>query len=239
MNGGSGDNAGVIPRTIDHLFKAFVANSAFGWNYKLQLSCIEVYNEVVYDLLGDGKSPKSIKLNEKNEAFVEDIIKTEVMTSAKLNEFLDTAINCRTTSPTLKNSSSSRSHFIVQLQLTSIHRNETTVSQINLVDLAGSESGNDSSNIVETKQINTSLLALSKVMMALKKKNGYVGYRDSVLTRLLQPHLSGNSKVLMFVNMPILKSCLNESLNSLNFATSVNQISLGSAIRNVVHEKKN
>lgn len=237
MNGGSGDNAGIIPRTIDHLFKAFDANRIFGWSYKLQLSCIEVYNENVFDLLGDGKTPKSIKLNEKNEASVANIIRAEVMSSTELNDLLGKAIKCRKTSKTLKNSSSSRSHFLVQLQLTSIHQNETTVSQINLVDLAGSESGDDSTNFAETKQINTSLLTLTKVMKALKNKDLHVSYRDSVLTRLLQPHLSGNSKVLMFVNISILKSCLSESLSSLRFATSVNQISLGTVSRNFAHKK--
>lgn len=224
MCGGVGREAGVIPRTIDFLFKSFEENRAYGWNYILRLSCIEVYNEHLFHLLDDGETPKSFKLIQIAEPYVDGLFQPEVSTSVKLKNLLDSATNRRKTSPSLKNASSSRSHFIVQLQLTAIHPNCTTVSQINLIDLAGCESGSDSNNMTETKQINTSLLALSKILMALKKKEKFVSYRDSVLTRLLQPHLAGNSKVLTFVNVAILKKCLKESLNALNFATSVNRI---------------
>lgn len=237
MNGGNGINVGIIPRAIDYLFEVFEANRSFGWDYTLSSSCIEVYNEVLYDLLGDGETPKLIKLDENGETYVDNLLQPKVSTSTELMNLLETATNRRRTSSTLKNAASSRSHFIVQFHLTSIHSTESTVSRINLVDLAGSESGTDSTNIVETKNINTSLLALTKVMMALKKKEKFVSYRDSVLTRLLQPDLNGNSKVLMFVNIAELKSCLKESLNSLRFATSVNQITIGPASRNIVPPK--
>lgn len=75
-------------------------------------------------------------------------------------------------------------------------------------------------------------------MMALRRKDKFVSYRDSVLTRLLEPQLKGNSKVLMFVNISTSKNCQKESLNALKFATSINQINLGMTSRNIAPAKK-
>lgn len=73
------------------------------------------------------------------------------------------------------------------------------VASLNLVDLAGSESvrhtGATGQRAKEGGKINQSLLALSKVMVKLSQPGAHVGFRDSNLTRLLQPSLSGNAKM--------------------------------------------
>jgi kinesin family member C2/C3 len=47
--------------------------------------------------------------------------------------------------------------------------------------------------------INTSLAALGNVIMALNKKDAHIPFRDSKLTFLLQPSLTGNSKMCVCV----------------------------------------
>jgi centromeric protein E len=73
------------------------------------------------------------------------------------------------------------------------------VASLNLVDLAGSESvkhtGNVGQKAKDGGKINQSLLSLSKVIQALSQNSEYVSFRDSKLTRLLQPSLSGNAKM--------------------------------------------
>lgn len=73
------------------------------------------------------------------------------------------------------------------------------VSTLNLVDLAGSESvrhtGAVGQRAKEGGKINQSLLSLSRVIHSLSQPGTHVNFRDSKLTRLLQPSLSGNAKM--------------------------------------------
>ena len=71
-----------------------------------------------------------------------------------------------------------------------------TLGTLNLVDLAGSESVRSTNatgeRLVEAKMINTSLLTLSRVIKELAESGRSVNYRESKLTRVLQPSLAGN-----------------------------------------------
>ena len=98
-----------------------------------------------------------------------------------------------------------------------------------MIDLAGSErvSKTDASGdrLKEAQNINKSLSALGDVINALgDRKKGHVPYRNSKLTYLLQDSLSGNSKVLMFVNISPVTYNVSETVCSLTFATSLQNI---------------
>lgn len=105
-------------------------------------------------------------------------------------------------------------------------------SLLHFVDLAGSERAKKSKtggqHFAEGVAINSGLLALAKVIRALtqrQKKKGqqqqqqhHVPYRDSKLTRLLEPVLGGNSKALMIACVSPAEKDMNETIQTLDYA---------------------
>lgn len=88
-------------------------------------------------------------------------------------EMYEYGVGQRKTASTQMNDSSSRSHFVYTLVLTSknIHTGQHTHSKISFVDLAGSEKVNKAKptlhQLKEAKSINTSLSALKDVIRSL------------------------------------------------------------------------
>ncbi len=109
--------------------------------------------------------------------------------------------------------------------------NSTLSGALNLVDLAGSErlsrSGATGSTLKETQAINKSLACLTDCFLAISAKNAHIPFRNSKLTHLLSPCLSGDGKTLMMVNLSPTEASYGESLCSLRFAATVNKCELG------------
>lgn len=118
---------------------------------------------------------------------------------------------------TTLNDTSSRSHVVFTIYLEQQEGEKVTTSKFSLVDLAGSERIDKShpTNINETKKINLSLSCLTKTIRALAKKQGYIPYRESKLTQVLQDFLSGCLSLIITCSSH--SSCLNETLNSIRF----------------------
>ncbi len=107
------------------------------------------------------------------------------------------------------------------------------LSVFRLVDLAGSErakkTGASGARLAEGIKINAGLLALGNVISILgdpKKKNSgaHVPYRDSKLTRLLQPSLGGNSRTVMLACVSPADSNFDETVNTLRYASRARNI---------------
>ena len=96
---------------------------------------------------------------------------------------------------------------------------------LSVVDLAGSErlkrSLSTGPRLKEARSINSSLLALGKCMQALARAEGglgFVPYRESKLTYLLQNSLGGNCKTGLVVCISAERRDASETLSSLDFA---------------------
>ncbi|XP_042887792.1 carboxy-terminal kinesin 2-like isoform X2 [Penaeus japonicus] len=247
MEGIHGDETleGMIPRTVKHIFKSMKDLEDKGWRYKVEASFLEIYNETIRDLLATPKESKNltydVKLvdSKKNDTFVTNLKVVEVENESRVHHLLTLAQQQRAVAATNMNERSSRSHSVFRLKLTG-HNSKTLEcceGNLNLVDLAGSErlkeSGSEGARLTETQNINKSLSNLGNVIMALGQKQSHIPYRNSKLTHLLQNSLGGNSKTLMFVNVSPLEMCFGETLNSLRFATKVNQCHIGTATKQI------
>ncbi|KAK2581768.1 hypothetical protein KPH14_002247 [Odynerus spinipes] len=223
------DTEGMIPRTVRHIFKEMKEFELLGWEYKIEASFLEIYNEHIVDLL-DSQCNKIHEIrmrdNRGHDLYVSNLKVEEIHNAEELHECLLTAQRNRAVAATNSNERSSRSHSVARIRLIGEHKTkeEICIGNLNLVDLAGSErlKGEQAARTAETKNINKSLANLGNVILALLKKQEHVPYRNSKLTHLLMPSLGGNSKTLMLLNISPLDECYNETLNSLRFASNVN-----------------
>lgn len=234
---GVDSSIGIIPRTVDLLFETVRSYKSLGWDYKINVTFLEIYNEQLYDLLTNESKEMEIRMvSAKNptEIYVSNITEIVVESADHLRQLMALAKSNRATASTAGNERSSRSHAVTRMQLIGSHpiKQETCIGTINLVDLAGSESPKTSVRMEETKKINKSLSELTNVIMALLQRQEHIPYRNSKLTHLLMPCLGGNSKTLMFINVAPFQDCFNESVKSLRFAASVNSCKLNKVKKN-------
>uniref|UniRef100_UPI001659D3E3 chromosome-associated kinesin KIF4A-like n=1 Tax=Halichoerus grypus TaxID=9711 RepID=UPI001659D3E3 len=194
---------GVIPRVIQLLFKEIDKKSDI--EFTLKVSYLEI-----------------VGLTEKTVVVALDTVSC-----------LEQGNNCRTVASTAMNSQSSRSHAIFTIsieQRRKSDKNSSFRSKLHLVDLAGSERQKktkaEGDRLKEGININRGLLCLGNVISALgdDKKGGFVPYRDSKLTRLLQDSLGGNSHTLMIACVSPADSNLEETLNTLRYADRARKI---------------
>jgi kinesin family protein 18/19 len=138
-------------------------------------------------------------------------------------------------SPTEANATSSRSHAVLQINVSSKDRNAAvnephTMATLSIIDLAGSERASATKNrgerLLEGANINKSLLALGSCINALcdPRKRNHVPYRNSKLTRLLKFSLGGNCRTVMIVCVSPSSVHFDETQNTLRYANRAKNI---------------
>jgi len=241
---GTGQMRGIIPRAIAQVGNYKQELERDGWQYNMQVSFIEIYNETIRDLLRDEANPNAkheIKINPDGRRYISDInmVPLEPTDPEAVEEVMRQAAKHRSVGVTAMNAQSSRSHSVFTLHLTALHpKNRQAIrGTLNLCDLAGSErldrSKATGDRAKEAMAINKSLSSLTDVFAAIGKKQSHVPFRNSKLTHLLQPSLSGDGKTLMLVNLSPTEKSTQESLCSLRFAAQVNKCELGKAKRSL------
>lgn len=237
---GTSKQPGLIPLCVNECFN-FLQNSTHPREYLLRVSYMEVYKEHIRDLLNSSPTAPPVRLfDSPKDGLVIKGIKEEVVTCPnEVFKILARGEARRQVGATSFNAHSSRSHVIVRLWIESSssgggnHRG-TRISSLSLVDLAGSESVRLTGSLDRQKEgqyINKSLMTLGQIVYALSdmknSKGGtkkHIPYRDSKLTRLLQPSLSGNAQVVLLCCVSPMVNHLEESHNTLKFAIRAKKI---------------
>ncbi|KFM82426.1 Carboxy-terminal kinesin 2, partial [Stegodyphus mimosarum] len=236
---------GMIPRSVQQIFRCIKSLEPRGWKYKVEALFLEIYNERIRDLLNSDSQNGNMKCEiiksaaKGNDCLISNVTPSVVTCTEEVYELLRKARINRAVAATKCNEYSSRSHYVFQMKIYGENSitSEKCEGTLNLIDLAGSErvkeSGSAGERLTEAKAINKSLSNLGNVIMSLSRKDSHIPYRDSKLTHLLANSLGGNSKTLMFVNINPDSENLNETINSLRFATKVNQCNIGTAQKRV------
>ncbi|CAN1307005.1 Kinesin-like protein KIN-7K, chloroplastic [Linum perenne] len=235
---------GIIPLAVKDVFS--IIQETPNREYLLRVSYLEIYNEVVNDLLNP--AGQNLRIREDAQGtFVEGIKEEVVLSPAHALSLIAAGEEHRHVGSTNFNLLSSRSHTIFTLTIESSPCGENcegeavNLSQLNLIDLAGSESSKAETTGMRRKEgayINKSLLTLGTVISKLTEgKASHIPYRDSKLTRLLQSSLSGLGRVSLICTVTPASSSSEETHNTLKFAHRAKHMEIKAAQNKIIDEK--
>lgn len=220
------------------------------YDTRVELSMVEIYNETIRDLLSDGfpaMPVHGLKLmeNEKERVTIANVTIKAPTTADEVMDLVILGNERRSTSFTAANSQSSRSHAVLQINVTRSARRadvdlereeislDTNSATLSIVDLAGSERASATHNMgarmKEGAKINQSLLALSSCIgaLCLAQRRGsrpHVPYRNSKLTRLLKFSLGGNCRTVMIVCVSPSSRDIEDTSNTLTWANKAKDV---------------
>ncbi|KAK1406689.1 hypothetical protein QVD17_38297 [Tagetes erecta] len=239
MNGSHHD-PGIIHRAIKHIFAQ--TNASTDREFLIRVSYMEIYNEEINDLFAVENHKLHIHESLERGVFVAGLREEIVNTADQVLNLIQMGEVNRHFGETNMNVRSSRSHTIFRMVIESkgkdIGSNDYStlddairVSVLNLVDLAGSEriakTGAGGVRLKEGKHINKSLMILGNVINKLSdgaKQRGHIPYRDSKLTRILQPALGGNAKTSIICTIAPEEVHIEETKGTLQFASRAKRI---------------
>ncbi|XP_039038163.1 kinesin-like protein KIN-7E isoform X2 [Hibiscus syriacus] len=217
--------------------------------FVLKFSAIEIYNEVIRDLLSSDNTQLRLRDDPERGTIVEKVTEESLKDLNHLKELLAICEAQRRIGETSLNERSSRSHQIIRLTIESSAReflgkeNSTTLAaSVNFIDLAGSERASQAlstgTRLKEGCHINRSLLTLSTIVRKLSKgRQGHINYRDSKLTRVLQPCLGGNARTAIICTLSPSRSHVEQTRNTLLFACCAKEVTTKAQVNVVMSDK--
>ncbi|VAI32737.1 unnamed protein product [Triticum turgidum subsp. durum] len=231
---GSANEPGIIPLAVHDLFRTIQQH--MDREFLVRMSYMEIYNEEINDLLVPEHRKLQIHENYERGIYVAGLSEEIVTCPEQVLKFVSFGESHRHIGETNMNVYSSRSHTIFRMVIESRDKADDSdtdscdavrVSVLNLVDLAGSEraakTGAEGVRLKEGSHINKSLMTLGTVIKKLsegiKGQGGHVPYRDSKLTRILQPALGGNANTAIICNITLAQVLRHSSVISRLAAT--------------------
>ncbi|WFD35465.1 hypothetical protein MCUN1_002319 [Malassezia cuniculi] len=233
---------GIIVRAVSDVFQG-IRQGSTAREYLVRVSYLEIWNEVVRDLLDPANTPqvRDDRRRGPNAVLVAPLHEAVVTTPSAVYALLERGEENRHVGATDWNERSSRSHTCFRITVESRERGASRhvrIGELSLVDLAGSERHTMQGALRRTEgaNINRSLLTLGKVIYALSERSSakstvpraaaHVPYRDSKLTRILQNSLSGNARVAVVCTLNPSAAVVEESLSTLNFARRIKKVTV-------------
>ncbi|CBJ28848.1 kinesin family-like protein [Ectocarpus siliculosus] len=252
QGGGSEANPGIVQIATRDLFRLIQEKT--DRMFLMRVSYLEIYQEEIRDLLNPENTNMQVREDPRKGIYI-DAHEETVGDFETVLKILRVGEKQRHVGCTEMNSRSSRSHTIFRLVVESqqmfdekVHTSQeevdpsTLVATLNLVDLAGSESvrhtGATGTRQKEGGMINQSLLTLSRVIQTLTQPgHSHVNYRDSKLTRILQPSLSGNARMAIICCATAAEGFLEETRSTLQFASRAKEIKTRAIVNEIVDDK--
>ncbi len=206
ISGVEGSDLGVVPRTIDQLFATLDAKAAQNEDWASSVTCqvLQIYNERIYDLLGDKKRENALQIREVTRrgktrssdfasVHVPGLSAFRVHTREDVHTLIQKGMRNRAVRATDFNAESSRSHTILQLFVETEAPDEQGLivlkrSVFSLVDLAGSEKWRPSlDNNGNTNRLHAESLRRQEQEKEMVNINASLATLGNVVSALLEP----------------------------------------------------
>ncbi|KAM7251899.1 hypothetical protein ACFE04_023782 [Oxalis oulophora] len=232
---GTKDDPGLMVSSLNTIFNLIKEDKSAD-DFQVTCSYLEVYNEVIYDLLEKSSAHLELREDPEHGIIVAGLRSIKVHSADRILELLNLGNSRRKTESTEVNATSSRSHAVLEITVKrrqkNNYRNQVMRGKLALVDLAGSERASETNSgghkLRDGANINRSLLALANCINALgkqqKKGLAYVPYRNSKLTRILKDGLSGNSQTVMVATISPAHNQYHHTVNTLKYADRAKEI---------------
>ncbi|XP_052900960.1 kinesin-like protein KIF19 [Anopheles moucheti] len=220
-------SSGLMIRAVADIFDYIDQQASEENKFRISLSYLEIYNELIRDLLNPG-GPLELREDNRGNQSVTGLSEVSTASRAEVIQLLLKGNKARTVEPTAANQTSSRSHALLSITVQNLTSSGTKQGRLFMTDLAGSERARKTKNrgkrMQEGAHINRSLLALGNCINALAGGARYVNFRDSKLTRLLKEALSGRCKTVMIAHVSPETRHRDETKNTLVYADRANHI---------------
>ncbi|XP_020597836.1 kinesin-like protein KIN-7A isoform X1 [Phalaenopsis equestris] len=238
---------GIMENAVTDIYKHIQSNP--GRKFFIRISALEIYNEVVRDLLNPNSGPLRLLDDPEKGTIVEKLEEETAKDSEHLSYLIGICEAQRQVGETALNDASSRSHQIIRLTIESSFHDDSGcvksyVANLNFVDLAGSERTSQTNaegvRLKEGCHINLSLLTLTTVIRKLSdgKRFGHIPYRQSKLTRILQLSLEGNARTAIICTMSPALSHVEQSRSTLSFASCAKEITNSAQVNVIISDKQ-
>lgn len=217
---------GLLPRALTLLFSEIELRGETTFN--LNISCVEVYNNKLHDLLAPFASrARDLPISDDGEAVtVKGLTLRAVQTEADALAVMFAATTAR--KETRRDESRSHCIFTINITTHSLTHETTrrTVSKLTFVDLAGSSRidphgnrGGGGATDAEIRHINLSLSCLERVIVsATSNLQTFLPYRQSKLTHFLRDSLGHNSATTMIATISSDAALAEQTLATLRLA---------------------
>ncbi|KAH9757071.1 kinesin-like protein KIN-7E [Citrus sinensis] len=206
---GEQKSPGIIPLAVKDVFG--IIQETPGREFLLRVSYLEIYNEVINDLLDP--TGQNLRIREDAQGtYVEGIKEEVVLSPAHALSLIATGEEHRHVGSNNFNLLSSRSHTIFTLTIES--------------SPTGENQGEE--------DVTLSQLVISKLT---DEKATHIPYRDSKLTRLLQSSLSGHGRISLICTVTPASSNSEETHNTLKFAHRSKHVEIKASQNKIMDEK--
>lgn len=236
---GTRETPGILHQTLSAILSSMKSGSPVRLSdyQELSVSCFEIFNEKIYDLLipkgHTKKSPKvapakpSLQLTRDSDGrtLVEGACEYSISDQAQIDALVQTANAERHKAETTYNHNSSRSHVIFRMTLKGKRKSPVCIS---VVDLAGCERTKalEDSRLRESCNINKSMMVLGRCIRSLANHQQAVPYRESLITRLFKDFFESPGKcavAAVMVNITPSVDQFEDTSFSLSFAVDASK----------------